>query len=229
MQRNNLKLKHFKERALPLKTNVCEDFSTKEKNLPKACSMPKNTPKNNFLNKKSKGQHILELALMMPFFIIIFGYAFQIMVETYAKYKFSYIFTNAVRVIIQKQPIYKNISEAAGYSVREKTEEIVKAAFESGADSPFVNVEVGTISTDKTVYLIGAFQYITKMLFFGDSGKEYFYFIVPVNKTFTTPLVLNNSQSDINSYFSKYYSMYGPRRVEENSASTDSSITGVLD
>lgn len=170
--------------------------------------------KNNFFNKKSKGQHIVELALMMPFFIIAFSYAFQIMVETYAKYKFSYIFTNAIRVAIDNQPVFKRKNDAASYNIREEIENSVKRVFETG-NSSFTDVQVGTISTPKTFYIMGAFQYRTRMLFLGEGGKEYFYFTVPINSAFVKPLVLDYSKSDIDDYFDKYYSLTGRKYTED--------------
>ena len=65
--------------------------------------------KNSFLNNQSKAQHVLELTLVMPLLIICFCFVFQMMVETYAKYKFSYAFTNAARQLLKNRPIYDSL------------------------------------------------------------------------------------------------------------------------
>lgn len=184
--------------------------------------------KNNFLNKKSKGQHILELALMMPFFIIAFGYAFQIMAETYAKYKFSYVFANTIRLTVDKQPVLQNINKLVFYDIREEIENSIKDIYRIKDTSVFTDIQAGTISTPNTLYIIGAFQYKTKMLFLNDRGKEYFYFIVPINSAFSKPPVLPYDTTDINGFFDRYYSLSGAKYLPSQRRNVRYSIDGAL-
>lgn len=169
--------------------------------------------------RKKAAQHVVELALMMPLFIILFSFTFQIMVETFSKYRFSYIFTNAVRTAIQMQPVYDKIPSQA-YDFINEIDSSVKRAL-VGERTPFSDVQTGTINTNTNTYLIGAFQFVAKRLFFGESGKEYFYFIVPVSTAFCEPLVLNKTTHEVESYFEWYFTLYAKKYYE--SANTDTS------
>lgn len=179
-------------------------------------------PKTKWILKhKKQAQHVVELALMMPLFIILFSYTFQIMVETYSKYKFSYIFTNAVRTCVKDQPVYNSLSEANAYDFREETKSAIDRAVLK-SKIPYSDIQIGTINTDKMTYMIGGFQFVTKRLFFGSGGTEYFYFIIPVNKAFTEPDVLNKTSHDVDSYFEWYFTLFADKYYE----SMEEDLTG---
>ena len=178
---------------------------------------------NSFLNKKSKAQHVLELALIMPLLIICFCFVFQMMVETYAKYKFSYAFTNATRQLLRNRPVYNSLEEM-GITAGEGEElgqydyiAILKDYLLAEVGNiPFTDIQVSPIesASGNTIYLIGAYQLVEEMIF-GQTGSEYFYYFVPINKVYTEPLVLNYSENDVKSYFDFYYSTFSERFYEQ--------------
>lgn len=202
---------------------------------------------NSFLNKKSKAQHVLELALIMPLLIICFCFVFQMMVETYAKYKFSYAFTNATRQLLRNRPVYNSLEElnndmntvpaegadadAGGNNQSELqrqqayamsrikdflTSEVIGANKSDGDKRFFSSVKLDLIESKSgnMIYIVGAYQLVNQTLF-GQSGSEYFYYFVPINKVYTEPLVLNYSENDVKSYFDFYYSTFSERFYEQ--------------
>lgn len=175
-----------------------------------------NLLKRKFLfNKKSKAQHVVELAMMMPLFIILFSYTFQLMVETYSKYKFSYIFTNSVRNVINSPEIYKDIANVADYDINKAVqEELENEITKTGSKIPFTSVLVEIINSDETTFFKGAYQLVADRIFFGQTGREYFYFTIPVNKTYTLPIVLNKTTHDVESYFNFYFKYYSEKYFE---------------
>lgn len=166
-------------------------------------------------NKKSKAQHVVELAMMMPLFIILFSYTFQLMVETYSKYKFSYIFTNSVRNVINSPEVYKDIANVANYDINKIVqEELENEITKTGSKIPFTSVLVEIINSDETTFFKGAYQLVADRIFFGQTGREYFYFTIPVNKTYTLPIVLNKTTFDVESYFNFYFKYYSEKYFE---------------
>lgn len=177
--------------------------------------------KNSFLNNKSKAQHVLELTLVMPLLIICFCFVFQMMVETYAKYKFSYAFTNAARQLLKNRPIYDSLDAmgldaGSGENVGEYDYVGVLSdhLLSEVGNIPFTDIQIIPIEGEQTIYLIGAYQLVEQMIF-GQTGSEYFYFFVPVNKVYTRPLVLNYSENDVSSYFDFYFSTFSKRYYEQ--------------
>lgn len=167
-------------------------------------------------NKKSKAQHVVELAMMMPLFIILFSYTFQLMVETYSKYKFSYIFTNSVRNVINSQVIYQNIANVADYNITNIIQDKLRNEItQNGTNKiPFTDVYVEAVNSDETIFFRGAYQLKADSLFFGQTGTEYFYFTIPVNRTYTAPIVLNKTTHDVESYFNFYFKYYSEKYFE---------------
>lgn len=182
---------------------------------------------NNFLkrkfsiNKKSKAQHVVELAMMMPLFIILFSYTFQLMVETYSKYKFSYIFTNSVRNVINSPVIYQNIANVADYNITNIIQDKLRNEItQNGTNKiPFTDVYVEAVNSDETIFFRGAYQLKADSLFFGQTGTEYFYFTIPVNRTYTAPIVLNKTTHDVESYFNFYFKYYSEKYYEADDGS----------
>ncbi|MCD8023981.1 MAG: hypothetical protein LUE64_00410 [Candidatus Gastranaerophilales bacterium] len=156
-------------------------------------------------NRKKKAQHVVEFSLIIPFFIIIFTFVFQALVETYAKYKFSYVFSNAVRVSVNYQPVYSSKERADDYDFRTITENILSNAFTTGSDNTYESVDVARITSEKTTYLIGTFKYVTKLIF--GTGGTYFYFTLPVSNAFVEPVILDNSSDEVDTYFDNYYTL----------------------
>ena len=157
--------------------------------------------KNSFLNNKSKAQHVLELTLVMPLLIICFCFVFQMMVETYAKYKFSYAFTNAARQLLKNRPIYDSLDAmgldaGSGENVGEYDYVGVLSdhLLSEVGNIPFTDIQIIPIEGEQRIYLIGAYQLVEQMIF-GQTGSEYFYFFVPVNKVYTRLLVLYYSDN----------------------------------
>lgn len=183
--------------------------------------------KRNFsINKKSKAQHVVELAMMMPLFIILFSYTFQLMVETYSKYRFSYIFTNSVRNVINNPVLYNNVANISDYNVQNLIQtELENEITRSGSRIPFTDVLVYVAESDETDFIRGAYQLVTDKIFFGQTGKEYFYFTIPVNKTYTTPIVLNKTTHDVESYFNFYFKYYSEKYYEAESDAAEGGET----
>lgn len=182
--------------------------------------------KINFkINKKKQAQHILELALIMPLFIMIFSFTFQLMAETYSKYKFSYIFTDAISRAIDNTTVFSSISEFKNYnfidtSLKDFTKDFsvaakgdyilldkVKATLSAliSEDRGAVTSTVTMVPTENILYLISTFEFNSARLFFNKAGKEYFYFSVPINRSFAAPSILNKTTNDIDSYFYWFY------------------------
>ena len=183
--------------------------------------------KRNFsINKKSKAQHVVELAMMMPLFIILFSYTFQLMVETYSKYRFSYIFTNSVRNVINNPVLYNDVANISDYNVQNLIQtELENEITRSGSRIPFTDVLVYVAESDETDFIRGAYQLVTDKIFFGQTGKEYFYFTIPVNKTYTTPIVLNKTTHDVESYFNFYFKYYSEKYYEAESDAAEGGET----
>lgn len=183
--------------------------------------------KRNFsINKKSKAQHVVELAMMMPLFIILFSYTFQLMVETYSKYRFSYIFTNSVRNVINNPVLYNNVANISDYNIQSLIQtELENEITRSGSRIPFTDVLVYVAESDETDFIRGAYQLVTDKIFFGQTGKEYFYFTIPVNKTYTTPIVLNKTTHDVESYFNFYFKYYSEKYYEAESDAAEGGET----
>lgn len=174
------------------------------------------------IGKKSKAQHVVELALMLPIFIICFSFTFQLMVETFSKYKFSYIFTNSVRNTINNPVIYESVPDE--YSITEIVQS--ELASELTLDTnriPFTDVYIETVESDETTFFRGAYQLATEKLFFGETGKEYFYFTIPVNYTYTSPIVLNKTTNNVESYFNFYFKYYSTKYYETDETESEDS------
>lgn len=173
--------------------------------------------RNKPLNKHfKKAQQIVELALVLPFFIICFSFVFQLMVETYAKYKFSYIFTNSVARAIEIQPVFTSKTDATGYNFRRDVENSTRAA---ALNVPHQGLEIDTFIFDTPLvdsadnkfkgglnnYIAGVFITDVERLFFRSTGLEYFYFIIPINRIYFKPLILNITDENLNEYFNDWY------------------------
>lgn len=177
------------------------------------------------INKKSQAQHVVELAMMMPLFIILFSYTFQLMVETYSKYRFSYIFTNSVRNVINHPVIYKDIANISDYRIENnvydelKSELVKNGVNKNTSEIPFTDIFVDIVNSDETVFFKGAYQLLSDKIFFGQTGKEYFYFTIPVNKIYTEPIVLNKTTHDVESYFNFYFKYYSDKYFEADDSS----------
>lgn len=166
--------------------------------------------KNFIKQNKKQAQHIVELALVMPLFIIIFSLIFQLLIGTYVKYKFSYILTNSIKAAIQNQPIFNTLNNALAYNIINVVQENMERTLgiaNNGQDNPMA-ITIRTIETMNITFLLGAFQYSANALFFGQIGKEYFQFFVPVNTAYIKPLVLNETTGNIEDYFTNYYTAY---------------------
>ena len=178
------------------------------------------------INKKSKAQHVVELAMMMPLFIILFSYTFQLMVETYSKYRFSYIFTNSVRNVINNPVIYDNLTNAADYNIEKLVQTELDRELSKSGKIPFTNVLVEAINSNETTFFRGAYQLVADRIFFGQTGKEYFYFTIPINKTYTPPIVLNKTTFDVESYFNFYFKYYSEKYFEADDTSSGGTGSG---
>ena len=189
---------------------------------------------NNFLkrkfsiNKKSKAQHVVELAMMMPFFIILFSYTFQLMVETYSKYRFSYIFTNSVRNVINNPEIYQDIANISDYNIQNTIQnELDYQITKSNSRVPFTDVLVYVAESNETAFVRGAYRLLAESIFFGQTGREYFYFTIPINKTYIEPIVLNKTTFDVESYFNFYFKYYSDKYFEaDDTTSSGGNVEG---
>lgn len=163
-------------------------------------------------DKKSKAQHVVELALMLPIFIICFSFTFQLMVETFSKYKFSYIFTNSVRNTINNPEIFNDIADIENFSITDIVQNELEDELMLDTNRiPFTNVTVETVISDETVFFQGVYQLETVRLFFSEAGNEYFYFTIPVNAAYTSPIVLNRTEDDIETYFDSYFQFFADK------------------
>jgi len=162
------------------------------------------------LNKHFKpAQQIVELALVLPFFIITFSFVFQLMVETYSKYRFSYIFTNAVARAIelqQKQLIehpYTTLDDTLGFDFKHNVWDITRVAMQRVPNS---GIQIADLQLDGiNNYLSGIYINDVERIIFKDSGLEYFYFIVPVSRIYFQPMVLNIDNMLLEEFFTDWY------------------------
>jgi len=193
--------------------------------------MQNNKKNNNFLLKKSKAQHVVELALIMPFFIICFSFMFQLMVETFSKYKFSYVFTDSVRNVINNPEIFDSVANAADYDIASLVQtKLLDEITEQGSRIPFDDVTVEKINSDETTFLRGGYQLVSERLFFGETGKEYFYFTIPVNFSYVSPLILNKTTHDVESFFNFYFKYYSTKYTEaDDTETTETTETDTTD
>ncbi len=173
------------------------------------------------INKK-QAQHVVELALIMPVFIILFGFTFQLMVETFVKYKFSYIFTGAVKNSVVNQPVFENKEQKDSYDFAKETEDIVINSM-GGANSSYININTKeSIITPNTDFFIGTFKYNNTKPFFGKNDGSYFYFIIPINRAYVEAPFLNKNKGEIENYFKDYFDIYSGRYYEEQTLSNPS-------
>lgn len=173
--------------------------------------------RNKPLNKHfKKAQQIVELALMLPFFIICFSFVFQLMVETYAKFKFSYVFTNSVARAVEIQPVFTNRADAASFNFRRDVENSIRAAAigipHQGLEidsfifaSPLVDSVNNRFKGGVNNYIAGIFITDVERIFFRSTGLEYFYFIIPINRIYFEPLILNISNENLSDFFDDWY------------------------
>lgn len=160
---------------------------------------------------KKKAQHIVEFALMMPFFIILFSWIFQMMAETYSKYKFSYVFSSAITNAVNFQPVYEDMENSKNYSLAKSTKNILTQGLMRTNKSPYTDIDISTIETKRVTFLLGVFNFVNTMIFIGNTGNAYFYYALPVGSAFIKPMVLNVSNENLENYFENYYKIYAEK------------------
>ena len=72
-----------------------------------------------FLNRKSKAQHIVEFAIMAPFFIIALAFIIPIITVNFQNFQFVYKFNNAINLVLPTLTIDNN--PEAPYNEEERT------------------------------------------------------------------------------------------------------------
>ena len=165
---------------------------------------------NNNIKHKKKAQHVVELALLMPLFIILFCFAFQIMVETFSQCRFAYVFANSVKSTINSEPVFENMDEFNEYMEEnrliEDIQQTVTASIGAGSGSVFETTNVSLLNTEIVSFFVGAFQYRSKTIFLNNSlANTYFFFNVPINTAYVEPMVLNLANVNLEYAMNDYY------------------------
>lgn len=146
--------------------------------------------KIKFQKKIKKAQHIVEFAILLPFFIIIFSFIFPLMAETYAHFNFSYFLINLVSNTIEGQLPLESKNDAAMYDFRD---EMIHGLT---ANPPNLFI----IYAKQTAFITG-YSNMPITTLFGVIGKNYFFFSVPVNNAYLKPTVLNVTTEQLNDTF----------------------------
>jgi len=156
--------------------------------------------KNNIKNKNKKlAQHLVEFALVVPFFVMIFSMIFPYCASAYKNFRYTYILPKQLSVAIDGQP-----TDGSPYNFTEIMENNMQNRM-----SPYI------IETEQTAYVGGSVVSEYKMLF-GIRGNSYYSVIVPINKVFVEKTNLNITNTRLVNDFTAYYNP-----TESGSGSTE--------
>ena len=159
--------------------------------------------KNHLLNKRKKAQHIVELSIIMPLFIMVFSFVFPILVNTYSNFHFVYKFANCVSAEIGSVNYFNSIQDYNNYNFMDNVKERLENV--QGGD-----IFVSLIESKPSAYVIGNFRPERDFIYlFGIVGKNYFSYIVPINLSYIYPPVLNLPFASVQTAFEAYHDNEG--------------------
>lgn len=142
------------------------------------------------IKNKKKAQHIVEFALVVPIFIIIFSFILPYGASTYRHFQTTYLFMNAVSDVIENQP---TDDTAASYIFADE----IKRKMSDDMVSYIVEGE-------QNAYISGIINEEYQMLF-NLKGTSYFNTLITINKAYVKPTILNLKGKTIKNDFNAYY------------------------
>lgn len=157
--------------------------------------------KTKIMNKK-KAQHIVEFALVVPIFIIMFSFILPQAANIYNQFQIPHLFMGAVSAAIENQPTDETSIE---YNFANEIERRMNG-----------RVTAYVVEAEQNAYIGGAATQEYPMLF-GIRGKSYFNALVTINKAYVEPTVLNISGSTLKNNFAAYHA---PNPAQAQSSAT---------
>lgn len=160
--------------------------------------------KTGFKQKRKKAQHIVEFAILMPIFIAFFCFMFPFLTINFRNFKFSYFASNLVTKAIENpDPLfYINKNE---WNPERFSEQIEEALSNIGEET-----NIFLITKTPQVDFVSLWYMAPIRSIFGMVGKNYFYYMVPINNSYTEAPVFNIGANKLKDCFDRYYR--GPQR-----------------